>query len=305
METQQALWLTEFHVNQTIAAGLDNDIEGMIHSACEAFETEGGPRFSCFVEVWKKTGFGLIFTGRESFREMFEFTEELMLRAKKVALAPPTSNRMARFAGIYLLYSVYSKQPCRPRVRVRLVEAELADMTAMVALAKTEGHWDLVYAWSSLVTGHALHYTASAGQMGFEMVQQRLQREADMSRCDDSKEFFLESVEYRALLGRLGTAHNQYQAAKGRLGGREDPRLALSDPDFPATLARLGRVKQPVRARVVEGDSKGDLGRSRRELKARFLELPAGAEPARGVKEGKPGARGAGRGRRSAGAGRE
>ena len=69
---QVAAWLQEFSIDQTIGAGLNEDIERIIYLAYDEFEKQEGPRFKLFIEVWQKTCLGQIFSGRESFREMFE-----------------------------------------------------------------------------------------------------------------------------------------------------------------------------------------------------------------------------------------
>ena len=77
---QVAAWLQEFSIDQTIGAGINEDIERIIYLAYDEFEKQEGPRFKLFIEVWQKTCLGQIFSGRESFREMFEFSEELFVR---------------------------------------------------------------------------------------------------------------------------------------------------------------------------------------------------------------------------------
>ena len=77
---QVAAWLQEFSIDQTIGTGLNEDIERIIYLAYDEFEKQEGPRFKLFIEVWQKTCLGQIFSGRESFREMFEFSEELFVR---------------------------------------------------------------------------------------------------------------------------------------------------------------------------------------------------------------------------------
>ena len=83
---QVAAWLQEFSIDQTIGAGLNEDIERIIYLAYDEFEKQEGPRFKLFIEVWQKTCLGQIFSGRESFREMFEFSEELFVRYKNIHL---------------------------------------------------------------------------------------------------------------------------------------------------------------------------------------------------------------------------
>jgi hypothetical protein len=117
----------DFSIQQTISAGLEEDVEMIIYKVFDEFEKHSGPRFNIFTEVWHQTGVGLIFSGRESFREMFQFSEELFLRVKKYALSTlggKPNHALVRYAALYLLYSLYFKQPCRPRVKIRLVRVE-------------------------------------------------------------------------------------------------------------------------------------------------------------------------------------
>ena len=128
-----AAWLQEFSIDQTIGAGLNEDIERIIYLAYDEFEKQEGPRFKLFIEVWQKTCLGQIFSGRESFREMFEFSEELFVRyqnihvrirmitcshgrVKRFALSKhhgKPNHQLVRCAALYMLFSLYFKQPCR------------------------------------------------------------------------------------------------------------------------------------------------------------------------------------------------
>ena len=99
---QQAAWLAEFSVDQTIAAGLEEDIERIVYLAFDQFEKQEGPRFELFKDIWQKTGLGQLFSGRESFREMYEFTEELLARVKRFAMAElhkKLNHQLVRSAG--------------------------------------------------------------------------------------------------------------------------------------------------------------------------------------------------------------
>ena len=120
-------------------AGIDEDLEIFIYKVFEHFEKNVGPRFSEFTSVWHKASFGLIFCGRENFREMFEFTEELFHRVKKYVrseLKGKPQNTLVRYAGIYLMYSLYFKQPCRPRVRFRLLREDFNELVSLSELAR-------------------------------------------------------------------------------------------------------------------------------------------------------------------------
>ena len=55
-----------------------------------------------------------IFTGRKMFRELWEFTEVALRIVKEFLVTTPEPAEKA--AALYLLYSLYFKQPTRPRV---------------------------------------------------------------------------------------------------------------------------------------------------------------------------------------------
>ena len=261
-------WLEGFHLHQTIAAGLEHDIQRVLAATVARFEAIGGPRFDQFVEVWRETGFGLVFQGRESFRELHEFTEELVARAKGLALAEVVGRegkRMFRFAAIYLLYAVYFRQPCRPRVRVRVVLGELEELLTIVESARREGHWDVVYSWCSMVAASALHYTASPTTMGLEVALQGEQRAADQGRVEEDRAEFFTSSPFRGMLEGVVKAHGRYQSMKAGLVAEGDLATSLADPAFPALLEALSKVKK------VNGGEVDDVGERRRFLKNRYL----------------------------------
>ena len=120
-------------------AGIDEDVEIFIYKVFEQFEKNVGPRFSEFTSEWHKSNFGLIFCGRENFRETFEFTEELFHRVKKyvrVEMKGKAQHALVRYAGLYLMYSLYFKQPCRPRVKFRILKDEFEELVSLSQLAR-------------------------------------------------------------------------------------------------------------------------------------------------------------------------
>ena len=66
-----------------------------------------------------------IFHGRQSYRELYEFTEDLLAYTRKLALSPYGFGNRA--AAVYLLYTLYFKQPCRPKVRIRVEYEQYED----------------------------------------------------------------------------------------------------------------------------------------------------------------------------------
>ena len=104
----------KYNPNQPIAAGAKHDICALIHKVTALFDEYHTPRFNHFIDIWKEMKFGLIFCGRQTFRELYEFTEDLFDLVKLQAISPNKFGNRA--AAIYLLYALYFKQPARPMV---------------------------------------------------------------------------------------------------------------------------------------------------------------------------------------------
>ena len=96
------------------------------------------------------------------------------------------------YAALFLLYSLYFKQPCRPRVKIRLLKEELEDLLETTVMAR-QHHWDILYAWSKLFTSHAFHYVACQGQMGLEVALVMELREVRERNTSGSKEEYFKS----------------------------------------------------------------------------------------------------------------
>jgi len=237
---QVAAWLQEFSIDQTIGAGLNEDIERIIYLAYDEFEKQEGPRFKLFIEVWQKTCLGQIFSGRESFREMFEFSEELFVRVKRFALSKQhgkPNHQLVRCAALYMLYSLYFKQPCRPRAKIRLVASELSELVSLVEGAKREAHWDVLYAWCKLLTDHAFHYTACESQMGLEVAQQMEVREATEKGIIGGRDEYFKSKEYLGLIKKAGQGARQihwHEKQPGKFQNTKRPEFVLGRSSFPS-----------------------------------------------------------------------
>ena len=74
-------------------------------------------------------------TGRPSFKEMFELTEDLIELAKQETCSH--NKTPLRVAALYLIYSLYFKQPCRPRVKFRILKDEFEELVSLSQLARS------------------------------------------------------------------------------------------------------------------------------------------------------------------------
>lgn len=64
---------------QYIASGVKTDCQTLL----ERFTATESVRFKEFVKIWKDMKFSCIYCGRESFAELYEFTEEVRIQVKQ------------------------------------------------------------------------------------------------------------------------------------------------------------------------------------------------------------------------------
>jgi len=264
-------------------AGVDEDVEIFIYKVFEQFEKNVGPRFSEFTTAWHKSNFGLIFCGRENFRETFEFTEELFHRVKKfirVEMKGKPQHTLVRYAGLYLMYSLYFKQPCRPRVKFRLLKDEFDELVNLSQLARRDNHWDVTYAWSKLFTSHAFYFVATSAPMGIEMAYQADLRESTERGGSAANQEYFKSKEFEGLMNKVAKAHNKYVNMKSSLSDSKnsgDASLFLIDEKFTKTLNETAeKVDKKVKSRKAREENQ--VGENRRSIKYKFYGLGGTSE---------------------------
>lgn len=80
-----AEWDKEYSRKLRFSAGVDYDVERVIYSVFYEFDENQEPRFSRFCAVWKESKLGLIFCGRDSFRDLYELSTEIFHCVKQYA----------------------------------------------------------------------------------------------------------------------------------------------------------------------------------------------------------------------------
>ena len=268
----------EYDVAISITTGMDEDLEVFIFKVFSQFEKQKGPRFSVFVSEWKKSGCGLLWCGRDSFRDMYDFTEELFHRVKKYlmpSLHGKPNHTLVRYAGLYLMYSLYFKQPCRPRVHFRLVKQEFQNILDLKDLAQKDKHWDVMYAWSKLFTNHAFYYTASHSLLGVEMAYQSEQRELSEKFNANNSQDYCKSTEFVRMMGKISKSHSKYVDMKKQLANNKDPEdssLFMIDASFPTSLKQVSLTHDKEET-IKKAKELSKVGQSRRNLKNKFYGL--------------------------------
>jgi hypothetical protein len=102
-------------------------------------------------------------SGRHNENEMHEFIDECFLQvlAQLVNKERPMSHRMA---AMYLLYSLYVKQPFdeshrhRFEFKIRITLNQLLEIRVFINECKVNNYLDVVYIWYKLLAIKAIHF---------------------------------------------------------------------------------------------------------------------------------------------------
>ena len=142
-----------------ITSGCAWDVAQALERIVDLFDENEELRYQYFKQVWQEMNLGLIYCGREYFRELHEFTEDLLEIVKQHMLSP--HNQAHRAAAIYLLYGLYFKQALVEKVRVRVTKSEFRDLLQFLQMCREEQHWDLIYVWKKLIKDRAFYWSAT------------------------------------------------------------------------------------------------------------------------------------------------
>ena len=233
VEEKKSQSKTKYYENQPTTHGLRDDIIEILTRTVELFDEDGTLRIAHFQNVWKSMKFGLvslfisiliymclksditmifqIFHGRQDYRELFEFTEDLFDRVKKYC--KPEINLGTRSAAFYLIYALYFKQPLRPIVRIRVTSEEYENFVEWMKDLRTDRHWELVYCWSKLVADHAFMFVASTRHLGLEFSSKIHKPKGETEIQEPSyRELFLSP-----LINSMKITHTRYAIMKRAL----------------------------------------------------------------------------------------
>eukprot|EP00095_Tigriopus_kingsejongensis_P010958 maker-scaffold129_size324999-snap-gene-1.20 protein:Tk10958 transcript:maker-scaffold129_size324999-snap-gene-1.20-mRNA-1 annotation:"snrna-activating protein complex subunit 1" len=233
----------------------DKDVESLLERVVALFDAQDGLRFEYFKEIWHAMKFPWIFHGHDTFRDLYEFTDEL-LDLVKAKLACPDHDFGLRAAALYALYSIYLKQPLKKKVRIRLTQSEFKSTQSFIAECQEEQHWDLVYCWCQLQATYALEYTGSRIVMGVEtanVLDSRSDPNPGIAFYHNRQNPF-KSGEVHELLGQINRTHHHYVKIRNALrqeDAQTDSGLRLVSEDLPEALEAI--TEHVYSAPVVRG----------------------------------------------------
>ena len=177
-----------------------------------------------------------IFHGRKSYRELYEFTEDVFQIVKSYSLFPNEFG--TRAAAFYLLHTLYFKQPCRPKVKIYFEYDQYEDLSQWINECRAGRHWEIVYCWAKLITDHAFHFCASVKFLGLEFASKsgdRLSDKPGKSRKNFAPDPLYKQDSFREILESLSKTHGQYENMKKAL----NLEFSIASKDFPLNLERL------------------------------------------------------------------
>jgi len=274
-------WDRKFTTKMTFNAGIDFDIERIIYSIFYEFDKNQQPRFTIFSKVWRESKLGLIFCGRESLRDLYDLTGDIFYVIKqyiKPIIKNKDNNILIRYAGVYMLYAFYFKQPCRPRERIKLSYTEFTQLSALMDDAKRDMHYDILYAWSKLILYQAFQYSVVGAYLGLEVGKAQERRELDEYSGAQTTKTCFQSREFKSIHRRLSKAHDDYLKMKAALSKNAGyPEYSLASIDV-GLMDKINKLTSELNEESFNGDSvsskvstKEDIGVKRKMLKDKYF----------------------------------
>ncbi|XP_047473802.1 uncharacterized protein LOC125028388 [Penaeus chinensis] len=143
-----------------IASGYLEDLLELL----QQFENEKSSRFSAFSSCWREMKFSLIYRGRQSFKELLEFSEEVADITKR--FLTPTHSLKMRVGALYTLYGLYYKHPIRHFFKIRIVKEEYYHLMELVEPFRYKAeNPDPAILFRTLETDGAFYHTATTQEM--------------------------------------------------------------------------------------------------------------------------------------------
>lgn len=105
----------------------------------------------------------MIFSGRQTQREVREFIDECFKLATRFWM-PPYSFQV-RIGSLYLLYGLYETQPYIPRIQIRVTLPQWLNALDFLEQSKTQGHLDVEYIFNTMRVENCFQFVHSMSQM--------------------------------------------------------------------------------------------------------------------------------------------
>jgi hypothetical protein len=158
-----------------IAAGFRQDMELLFSKFIDnERQNESEPkseplirlRFSRFAQIWTQLNFSFIFKARINDNELREFIDEIYLEVLPNCSRDKPFER--RVASLYLLYSLFVKQPQNKTIqqRIRINYYYLSEIRELVEKSKQLDQLEVCYIWYKLLSLKAIDFVHVSRLMG-------------------------------------------------------------------------------------------------------------------------------------------
>ncbi|XP_064087505.1 uncharacterized protein LOC135202180 [Macrobrachium nipponense] len=278
--------------NWYIAQGYLFDISNLI----ENFVKKDGWRFKDFASCWQELKFSLVYRGRQNFKELLEFSEEVAFLTKRFIM-PPHSTK-SRIGSLYALYGLYYKHPFRHFFKIRLLSDEYKHLIELIRPFQNDiGNPDPAYIFRKLELNGAIYHVASSLEMCIDFYN--AEREAVDIKYESqrlAKSLSVGRTLTPAILREDDEILKQYHSIKVNVAGDgKELEKSLSFVEAATTheivelvetlkeeTRTILRLNDPPTAKVIpstEGDGQvSSIGARRAEIMAKAVKSDTGSE---------------------------
>ncbi|XP_013378808.1 snRNA-activating protein complex subunit 1 isoform X2 [Lingula anatina] len=217
----------------TPLAGVLVDMQSFV----EEFTATESVRYEQFAEIWREKKMSLIFCGRQTERELKEFTEDMFSVVLQYLGSSQTFQ--VQVAGLFLLYGLYHTQPLKPKAKVRVTREQFQSILQFHREVKNQGHLDVDYVFQKLKIQRAFDFVANAHPCDILQATHTADDDLNKDSLPVEKSVVSEILQPDNI-AQLATIHEQYVEMKCRLAGRDRPDTALDviQPDIVQYLTR-------------------------------------------------------------------
>ncbi|XP_015514346.2 prostatic acid phosphatase [Neodiprion lecontei] len=217
-----------------IASGVKDDCRKLINQ----FEECDTVRFQDFSTVWQSMKFSAIFTGRQSYAEMLEFCEEV-LQIAKVFMLPPYRFK-TQIGGLYLLYGLYYKLPCR-KIKIRVTLSEWKEILELHNNIREGNHTDANYILSKMIYNDVFYHCAFHREYGLEKFLRV--KEVQTNNQYSLLPTLRDMSEPDQILSKIETFSKIYHQAKSEISKGSEPTRALNMYDAKTAEKLIKKIK--------------------------------------------------------------
>ena len=189
-----------------------------------SFRLTSSLRFHDFASCWRDMKFSLVLCGKSS-KELKAFLED----AYELCLEDirPEKDVDRKVFALYMMYSLFMKQPCDTKTSIRLSIQGWQDVKDLLFFAQENQHLDIIYIWKRLRDEKAVDFVYSVRYFGPTTKKYSKESSREVSDAADKLKAALDDQ-----LADLASFHSHYESCKSIVSTKElkDICPEVSDP---------------------------------------------------------------------------